>query len=189
MVRNIKEEKIHQQETTINIQEKAALIWGTADILRGLYKPHEYGKVILPMTVIKRLHDTLLPTRDEVFKVYEEIENIKVPQIRNRKLTDASGYQFYNISKYTFETLLSDADNIEDNFRYYINGFSENVQDILANFDFDKEITTMQNNDALFSVIDEFNSKKAYLGADKITSTDMGYVFEELVRKFSESYN
>lgn len=189
MVNEFKEEMVHQQETTTNIQEKASLIWGTADILRGLYKPHEYGKVILPMTVIKRLHDTLLPTREAVFKAVEEASKIEVPQIRNRTLTDASGYQFYNTSRYTFETLLSDADNIEENFRNYLNGFSENVQDILENFEFDKEITKMQNNDALFSVIDEFNSKKAYLGADKVTSTDMGYVFEELVRKFSESYN
>jgi len=101
-----KEESIRQQETATNIQEKAALIWGTADILRGLYKPHEYGKVILPMTVIKRLHDTLLPTREEVFNVSKEISNIQVPQIRNRRLTDASGYQFYNTSQYTFETLM-----------------------------------------------------------------------------------
>ena len=185
----IKNEAKRQQQTTTNVQEKAALIWNTADILRGLYKPHEYGKVILPMTVIKRLHDTLLPTRDAVIKVAKEIENIKVAQIRDRKLTDASGYKFYNTSNFTFETLLSDPDNIEDNFRSYLNEFSENVQDILENFEFDKEITKMQNNDALFSVIQEFNSSKAYLGADTVTSTDMGYVFEELVRRFSESYN
>ena len=185
----IKNEAKRQQQTTTNIQEKAALIWNTADILRGLYKPHEYGKVILPMTVIKRLHDTLLPTRDAVMKVAKEIENIKVAQIRDRKLTDASGYKFYNTSNFTFETLLSDPDNIEDNFRSYLNEFSENVQDILENFEFEKEITKMQNNDALFSVIQEFNSSKAYLGADTVTSTDMGYVFEELVRRFSESYN
>ena len=185
----IKNEAKRQQQTTTNVQEKAALIWNTADILRGLYKPHEYGKVILPMTVIKRLHDTLLPTRDAVIKIAKEIENIKVAQIRDRKLTDASGYKFYNTSNFTFETLLSDPDNIEDNFRSYLNEFSENVQDILENFEFDKEITKMQNNDALFSVIQEFNSSKAYLGADTVTSTDMGYVFEELVRRFSESYN
>ena len=185
----IKNETKRQQQTTTNVQEKAALIWNTADILRGLYKPHEYGKVILPMTVIKRLHDTLLPTREAVMKVAKEIENIKVSQIRDRKLTDASGYKFYNTSNFTFETLLSDPDNIEDNFRSYLNEFSENVQDILENFEFDKEITKMQNNDALFSVIQEFNSSKAYLGADTVTSTDMGYVFEELVRRFSESYN
>lgn len=185
---NIKTETEHQKQTTNNIQKKAALIWGTADILRGLYKPHEYGKVILPMTVIKRLHDTLLPTRKVVLETVEKVKTIKVEQIKNRKLTDASGYSFYNTSNFTFDTLLSDAENIEENFRSFINGFSENVQDILENFEFDKEITKMQNNDALYSVIQEFNSQKAYLGADTVTSTDMGYIFEELVRRFSESY-
>lgn len=185
---NIKTENEHQKQTTVNIQKKAALIWGTADILRGLYKPHEYGKVILPMTVIKRLHDTLLPTRKAVLETVEKVKTIKVEQIKNRKLTDASGYSFYNTSNFTFDTLLSDAENIEENFRSFINGFSENVQDILENFEFDKEITKMQNNDALYSVIQEFNSQKAYLGADTVTSTDMGYIFEELVRRFSESY-
>lgn len=185
---NIKTENEHQKQTTNNIQKKAALIWGTADILRGLYKPHEYGKVILPMTVIKRLHDTLLPTRKAVLETVEKVKTIKVEQIKNRKLTDASGYSFYNTSNFTFDTLLSDAENIEENFRSFINGFSENVQDILENFEFDKEITKMQNNDALYSVIQEFNSQKAYLGADTVTSTDMGYIFEELVRRFSESY-
>lgn len=185
---NIKTETEHQKQTTNNIQKKAALIWGTADILRGLYKPHEYGKVILPMTVIKRLHDTLLPTRRAVLETVEKVKTIKVEQIKNRKLTDASGYSFYNTSNFTFDTLLSDAENIEENFRSFINGFSENVQDILENFEFDKEITKLQNNDALYSVIQEFNSQKAYLGADIVTSTDMGYIFEELVRRFSESY-
>lgn len=185
---NIKTEKEHQKQTSVNIQKKAALIWSTADILRGLYKPHEYGKVILPMTVIKRLHDTLLPTRKAVLETVEKVKTIKVEQIKNRKLTDASGYSFYNTSNFTFDTLLSDAENIEENFRSFINGFSENVQDILENFEFDKEITKMQNNDALYSVIQEFNSQKAYLGADTVTSTDMGYIFEELVRRFSESY-
>ena len=185
---NIKTENEHQKQTTNNIQKKAALIWGTADILRGLYKPHEYGKVILPMTVIKRLHDTLLPTREAVLETVEKVKTIKVEQIKNRKLTDASGYSFYNTSNFTFDTLLSDAENIEENFRSFINGFSANVQDILENFEFDKEITKMQNNDALYSVIQEFNSQKAYLGADTVTSTDMGYIFEELVRRFSESY-
>ena len=185
---NIKTENEHQKQTTNNIQKKAALIWGTADILRGLYKPHEYGKVILPMTVIKRLHDTLLPTRETVLETVEKVKTIKVEQIKNRRLSDASGYSFYNTSNFTFDTLLSDAENIEENFRSFINGFSENVQDILENFEFDKEITKMQNNDALYSVIQEFNSQKAYLGADTVTSTDMGYIFEELVRRFSESY-
>ncbi|NQJ69001.1 SAM-dependent DNA methyltransferase [Streptococcus suis] len=181
-------ENIRNERMTTNIKEKASLIWNIADILRGLYKPHEYGKVILPMTVIKRLHDTLLPTRDRVLEVSKTLSNIKVAQIRDRKLTDTSGYKFYNTSNFTFNSLLSDPDNIQENFYAFLNGFSENVRDILDNFEFDKEISKMANNDALFAVIQEFNSQKAYLGADVVTSTDMGYIFEELVRRFSESY-
>lgn len=175
-------------QTTINVQKQANLIWNVADILRGLYKPHEYGKVILPMTVIKRLHDTLMPTRETVLKAAEQCKDMN-DTMRNRMLEKAAGYSFYNTSLYTFETLLADPANIETNFRAYLNGFSDNMQDILANFKFDIEITNMAENDALFYVIQEFNKKESYLGPDKVTSTDMGYVFEELVRKFSESYN
>ncbi|WP_413564751.1 type I restriction-modification system subunit M [Bacillus sp. 3P20] len=176
----------HNLQTTINVQEKATLIWNIADILRGLYKPHEYGEVILPMTVIKRFHDTLLPTREAVLSTYEDVKEL---EIKEGFLTDASGYSFYNLSPFTFESLLADPAHIEKNFRSYLNGFSENVQDILENFKFDAEISTLAENDKLFYVIQEFNSQKAYLGADKVTSTDMGYVFEELVKRFSESYN
>lgn len=175
-------------QTTTNVQKQANLIWNVADILRGLYKPHEYGKVILPMTVIKRLHDTLMPTREAVFKASEQCKDMNVT-MRNRMIEKAAGYAFFNTSLYTFETLLSDPTNIETNFRAYLNGFSDNMQDILANFKFDIEITNMAEHDALFHVIQEFNKKESYLGPDKVTSTDMGYVFEELVRKFSESYN
>lgn len=181
-------EEVRQAQTTDNVKKQANLIWNVADILRGLYKPHEYGKVILPMTVIKRLHDTLLPTRDEVLEVAKQTENMN-DTMRSKFLEKASGYSFYNTSNYTFDTLLADSDNIEDNFRLYLNGFSDNMQDILSNFKFDIEITNMAENDALFYVIQEFNKKDSYLGPDKVTSTDMGYIFEELVRKFSESYN
>lgn len=175
-------------QTSNNVQKQANLIWNVADILRGLYKPHEYGKVILPMTVIKRLHDTLLPTRAKVLQTVEETKAMN-DQMKDKFLQKASGYSFYNTIDFTFDKLLADPDNIEDNFRVYLNGFSENMQDILANFKFDIEISTMADNDALFYVIQEFNKKESYLGADKVTSTDMGYIFEELVRKFSESYN
>ena len=175
-------------QTSINVQRQANLIWSVADILRGLYKPHEYGKVILPMTVIKRLHDTLKPTRDAVLDVAKKTENMN-DTMRNKMLTNASGYSFYNTNLYTFETLLADPANIETNFRAYLNGFSENMQDILANFKFDLEISNLAENDRLFYVIQEFSKKEVDLGPDKMTSTDMGYVFEELVRKFSESYN
>lgn len=181
-------EKNRNLQTTFNVQKQANLIWNVADILRGLYKPHEYGKVILPMTVIKRLHDTLIPTREDVLKAAEQYKYMN-ETMRNRFLEKASGYSFYNTSLYTFETLLADPTNIETNFRAYLNGFSDNMQDILANFKFDVEITNMAENDALYYVIQEFNKKESYLGPDKVTSTDKGYIFEELVRKFSESYN
>lgn len=173
-------------QTTTNIQEKSQLIWNNAEVLRGLYKPHEYGEVILPMTVIKRFHDTLLPTRDKVLEVYEKVKHLEV---KDGFLRNASGYSFYNTSPFTFSSLLSDPDHIEENFRAYLNGFSDNVQDILENFEFDNEIKKLTNNDKLYYIIQEFNSDKAYLGADRVSSTDMGYVFEDLVKKFSESYN
>lgn len=104
-----------------NIQEKASLIWSAADTLRGPYKPHEYGLVILPMTVIKRFHDCLAPTHDAVLVAAEKYKTLAV---KDGFLREASGYPFYNTSKFTFETLKADPENIEDNFKDYINGFS-----------------------------------------------------------------
>ena len=169
----------------INIAEKAAMIWNVADMLRGPFKPHEYGLVILPMTVVKRFHDCLLPTHDEVLKEYEGKKNFAVIE---GFLTKASGYQFYNTSKYTFTSLLADPENIEVNFRDYLNGFSANVQDVLSKFDFDTIIKRMVESNTLYLVIKEFNSQKGYLGPDKISAVDCGYIFEDLVRRFSESF-
>ena len=177
-----------QKRTTINIQEKANLIWAIADKLVGTYKPHEYGNVILPMCVIKRFSDTLAPTKQKVLDANAICEQRGLA-VRKGFLTTASGYDFYNVSPFTFEGLLSDADNIADNFRSYLNHFSENVVDIIEKFDFDKEITKLDHNGILYNVIQEFCSKKAYMGADEISAVDMGYIFEELVRKFSESYD
>ena len=177
-----------QKRTTVNIQEKANLIWAIADKLVGTYKPHEYGNVILPMCVIKRFSDTLAPTKQKVLEANALCEQRGLA-VRKGFLTTASGYDFYNVSPFTFEGLLSDADNIADNFRSYLNHFSENVVDIIEKFDFDKEITKLDHNGILYNVIQEFCSKKAYMGADEISAVDMGYIFEELVRKFSESYD
>ena len=177
-----------QKRTTVNIQEKANLIWAIADKLVGTYKPHEYGNVILPMCVIKRFSDTLAPTKEAVLKVNKMCDERGLV-VKKGFLTTASGYDFYNISPFTFEGLLSDAENIADNFRSYLNHFSENVVDIIEKFDFDKEITKLDHNGILYNVIQEFCSKKAYMGADEISAVDMGYIFEELVRKFSESYD
>lgn len=169
-----------------NINAKANLIWEVATKLVGVYKPHEYGKVILPMTVLKRFDDILKPTKQAVLDKYEEVKNFEV---KEAFLTEASGYSFYNTSKYDFEKLLSDPDNIESNFKNYLNGFSDNVIDILSNFKFNNEVKTMADNRLLYVVIEEFNSKKAYMGLDEVKTEDMGYIFEELVRKFSESYD
>lgn len=169
----------------INIAEKATIIWNVATHLAGPFKPHEYGLVILPMTVVKRFHDCLLPTHDAVMEQYEKVKTFAVI---DGFLTKASGYQFYNTSKYTFESLLADPENIEANFRDYLNGFSANVQDVLAKFDFDNIIKRMVDSNTLYIVIQEFGSDKGYLGPDRISTVDCGYVFEELVRKFSESF-
>lgn len=177
-----------QKRTTVNIQEKANLIWAIADKLVGTYKPHEYGNVILPMCVIKRFSDTLAPTKEAVLQMNKTCDERGLV-VRKGFLTTASGYDFYNTSPFTFEGLLSDAENIADNFRSYLNHFSENVVDIIEKFDFDKEITKLDHNGILYNVIQEFCSKKAYMGADEISAVDMGYIFEELVRKFSESYD
>lgn len=175
------------RQTGINISEKANLIWAIADIIgQGLYKPHEYGKVILPMTVIKRFNDALMPTKQKVLETYEKVKHLEV---KDGFLETASGYSFYNTSPFTFESLIADSEHIETNFRTFLGGFSENVQDVLDNFEFEKEITKLANNGMLFLIIQEFNKKSAYMGPDLISSTDMGYIFEELVRKFSESYN
>ena len=173
-------------QTTVNVQQKSNLIWAIADLIRDFYKPHEYGKVILPMTVIKRFNDTLAPTKAKVLETYDKVKHLEVI---NGFLETASGYQFYNTSVYDFEKLVNDSEHIEENFRDFLNGFSDNVLDILENFDFDREITKLANNGMLFLIIEAFNRPQAYMGADKISAVDMGYIFEDLIKRFSESYD
>lgn len=171
-------------EVGVNLSEKATLIWNIADILRGPFKPSEYGKVTLPMTVIKRFHDCLVPSQTKVLETYEKVKNL---QVIDGFLTRASGYQFYNTSKFNFETLLADPENIETNFRDYLAGFSGNVQDVLAKFNFEPTLKKLVETNALYLVIKEFNTPKGYLGPDKISAVDCGYIFEDLVRRFSEA--
>ena len=171
-------------EVGVNLSEKATLIWNIADILRGPFKPSEYGKVTLPMTVIKRFHDCLIPTQAKVLETYEKVKSL---QVIDGFLTRASGYQFYNTSKFNFETLLADPENIETNFRDYLAGFSGNVQDVLSKFNFEPTLKKLVETNALYLVIKEFNTPKGYLGPDKISAVDCGYIFEDLVRRFSEA--
>ena len=179
-----------QNQTNANIQEKANLIWEIATHLSGFYKPHEYGKVILPMTVLKRFDDALAVTKQKVIETCDRLNKLGYEgEVRDGALCRASGYTFYNTSKFDFARLLADPDNLSANFEDYIKGYSDNVKDILANFKFDDEVKNMVKANVLYVVLQEFNSKKADMSPDKITSADMGYIFEELIRKFSESYN
>lgn len=179
-----------QKQTNINVREKANLIWEIATHLYGEYKPHEYGRVILPMTVIKRFDDSLKETKQAVLEMVKKLDERKVEgSAREAILKSVSKYDFYNISKFDFESLLADSENISANFTAYLQGFSDNVKDIIARFEFDKEISKMTENDLLFTIISEFNSKKANMSPKIMTSQDMGYIFEELIRKFSESYD
>lgn len=170
-----------------NVNEKANLIWAIADKLTGVYKPHEYGKVILPLTVIRRFDCILTDTKEAVLKKHNSMP-ADFP-MREQFLKKESGYEFYNTSKYTFETLLDDASNIEENFKNYINGFSENVKQIIEKFKFDNEIQTMADKNLLFIVLQEFTTPKADLHPDKISNLEMGYIFEEIIRRFSEAHN
>lgn len=169
-----------------NIQEKANLIWNVANTLFGAFKPHEYGLVILPMAVIKRFHDCLLPTHQAVLDKYKEVQHLAV---KDGFLCAASGYQFYNISPFTFETLKADPENINENFRAFLNGFSDNVQDILARMNFHAQIDRMEEAGLLYQVIVDFCSEQGDMRPEKISAVDMGYIFENLVQRFSESYN
>ena len=177
-----------QKQTTVNVQEKANLIWAIADKLVGVYKPHEYGNVILPMCVVKRFEDTLAPTKQKVLDMNKQLDADGIT-VKQGFLEKAAGQKFYNLSPFTFETLLSDPENIRENFESYLNHFSENVIDVIHRMKFQQEIETMAENGLLYLVVKEFCTEKAYLGADKVSSVDMGYIFEELVRKFSESYD
>ena len=172
----------------VNIQEKATVIWNVANSLFGAYKPHEYGLVILPMVVIKRFHDCLLPTHDAVVAKNKELLKIGMA-VKDPFLLKASGYRFYNTSEYTFEKLKADPENIKANFEAYLNGFSDNVMDILARMDFFTQLERMSNAGLLYQVISDFCTDKADMNPEKISAVDMGYIFENLVQRFSESYD
>ncbi len=179
-----------QKQTNTNIQEKANLIWEIATHLVGLFKPHEYGKVILPMTVLKRFDDALAPTKEAVLSMSELLDKQHIEgKARDGILCNASKYAFYNTSKFDFKKLVADPDNIQDNFEDYLRGFSSNIKDIIANFKFYDQVKTMADGHVLFVVLQEFCSPKGNMSPERITSADMGYIFEELIRKFSESYD
>lgn len=169
-----------------NFREKANLIWGIADLLRGEYKQADYGKVILPLVVLKRLDVILALTKEKVLEKYSSVKLIKVENI-DPILNHIAGLNFHNRSKYDFQKLLADPENIAANLRNYINGFSAEALDIIDHFRFDEHITILDKANLLYLVIQRMNTVD--LHPYKVSSMEMGYIFEELIRKFAEASN
>ncbi len=168
-----------------NFNQKTSMIWSIADILRGGWKQHEYQDVILPLVVLKRLDSILADTKASVLEKYNEYKG-KVNDL-DPILKKTSGTAFYNISDYDFKTILGEPKHLAKNFKQYINGYSKNIQDIFEKFDFSKQLERLEGGDLLFYVIQELN--KVDLHPSKVDNYQMGHIFEELLRKFSEMSN
>lgn len=166
-----------------NFQEKVSFIWSIADLLRGPYRPENYGDVILPMVVLRRFDAVLSDTKEEVLEQYKKYEHLPETS-RDAVLNRASGQGFYNTSQFDFEKLLSDPDNITDNLRDYIYGFSRGAREVLSNFNFEVDIDKMAENNLLYLVVQRFN--EIDLHPSSVSNIEMGYIFEELIRRFSE---
>jgi type I restriction enzyme M protein len=171
------------EDNMINFQDKVNFIWSNAEILRGTYKKEQYGNVILPMSILRRFDCVLESTKEAVLEKNEQFKALN-EDAKEKLLTAASGQKFFNTSKFDFKKLLNDADNIADNLRDYINGFSKLARDIIEYFEFDKEIEKMDRNDVLYLVVKKFN--EIDLHPEVVSNLEMGYVFEELIRRFSE---
>ncbi|GAB3295345.1 N-6 DNA methylase [Hymenobacter humi] len=170
----------------MDFKQYAAHIWAVADLLRGDYKQADYGKVILPLTVLRRLDSVLAPTKAAVLAEYPRTANLP-PEMAEMVLNQKSGLSFYNHSPFDFERLISDPNNVAANLRHYINGFSQNAREILEHFEFDHQITKLDSANLLFMVLKKF--QEIDLHPKTVSPLAMGYIFEELIRKFAESSN
>ena len=166
-----------------NFQEKVSFIWSIAEILRGPYRPEKYGDVILPMVVLRRFDAVLADTKEEVLTQYDRYKHLPETS-RDEVLNRVSKQRFYNTSQFDFNKLLSDPDNIADNLRDYIYGFSSSARDVLNNFNIEADIDKMMENKLLYLVIQRFNEIDLHPSA--VSNIEMGYIFEELIRRFSE---
>ncbi len=170
----------------MNVQGLANFIWGVADILRGDYKQSSYGQVILPFTVLRRLDCVLSSTKENVLKKYDAIQSMNEDAI-DKILNKESGYNFHNRSRFDFSKLLAEHDKIGINLRNYVAGFSAEAREILDKFKFDDQISYLDDKNLLFLVLESF--ARIDLHPDTVSSMEMGYVFEELIRKFAEISN
>ena len=170
----------------INFKQTANFIWDIANLLRGDYKQSDYGKVILPLTVLRRLDCVLEPTKQKVLDYLPKIQSTNVQNV-DPVLNKVARHNFHNRSKYNFEKLIADPDNIAANLRNYINGFSENAREIIEYFEFDKHIDRLDKSNLLFLVIKRF--QEVDMHPNKMSNVEAGYLFEELIRKFAEISN
>ena len=170
----------------MNHSEISSFIWGTADLLRSSFKQHEYGDIILPFTVMRRLDVVLEPTKQAVLDVAAK----KLPDaLRDTMLKQAAGVDFYNTSEFTMKGLLSDADGIRENLTKYVTSFSPEIADIFDKFKIFEAIKDLDDNDLLFLVVERFCSPSIDLSPASITNSNMGDIYEELIRRFSEVSN
>lgn len=166
--------------------EKVSFIWSIADLLRGPYRPNQYKDVILPMTVLRRLDCVLAPTKQKVLDTYEKMQGGPIKNLEPF-LKKASGYDFYNISKFTFESLKGDPDNLAANLIQYMKGFSSKAQEIIDSFGFEEHVDKLDKTNRLFLIVNRFN--EIDLHPDTVSNLEMGYIFEELIRRFNEASN
>ena len=170
-----------------NFQDKANFIWQVADdILRGTFKAHEFGDVILPFVALRRLDCVFEPRRDNVLATYKQFKDV-LPDPTQVLLHATNGLNFYNTSDYSLERLAQAPGDVELNFNNYINGYSENVREIIENFQMDKIVDKLVKNDLLFMLVDKFT--EVDLHPDNVSNHGMGEIFEELLRRFSEMSN
>ena len=171
-------------------QEIANFIWSVADeVLRDHFKRSKYADVILPFTVLRRLDCVLEDTNDKVYAEYQKLKDNVTGHGLENKLKQVAEHSFYNISKYNFSKLIDDSKNIYDNLNNYINGFSENMKDVLEKFKLRTNIDLLHKKNLLFLFVQKFASSNVDLHIDKVDNHQMGYIFEELIRRFNESSN
>ncbi|GAA1000943.1 type I restriction-modification system subunit M [Subtercola frigoramans] len=165
-------------------QNNATFIWSIADLLRGPYKPHQYGAIVLPFTILRRLDAVLEPTKQAVLA---EAKSRADSPSAHVYLTRASGTSFFNTSAFTLQSLMGDPAGIKANLIDYIHGFSENVRDIFDRFEFEKQVEKLDAENLLYLVTQRFAAVD--LHPNKVTNIEMGLMFEELIRKFAETSN
>jgi len=177
---------------SVNFQQLANFIWSVADLLRGPYRPPQYERVMLPLTVLRRFDAVLAPSKDDVLKRYEQLKAKNIPNIDailNNLARDEEGTPlgFHNHSQLDFQKLKGDPDNIGRHLADFIAGFSENVRKIFERFEFDKEIEKLEESNRLYQVVSQF--AEIDLHPKRVDNITMGLVFEDLIRRFNEAAN